>query len=140
MNLARYGRLVIAASFVALGCALAQGSGFTTTLRLSAAPGVEVPSIEQLARRIDDTPNELPGIRTLVSRDGKQVEVQRLRPGPARSALVRSFDAATGKAYVAVQRHPHYRMPALQIWRFDGKAWGDSVDPGIFAGRSRDPR
>jgi hypothetical protein len=47
------------------------------------------------------------------------------------SALVRSFDAKQGLAYVELTSR-EYNMPLVQIWRFDGRAWNDSIDRGIL--------
>ena len=71
---------------------------------------------------------------------GKVVEVTRPRATTPRSAVVRSFDATTGRAYVHLVEYPEYRMPILQIWRFDGETWSDSIDPGILTGARRAPR
>ena len=72
--------------------------------------------------------------------DGKLVEVTRPRATTPRSAVVRSFDTTTGRAYVHLIEYSEYRMPLLQIWHFDGQAWSDSVDSGIFIGGLHAPR
>jgi expansin (peptidoglycan-binding protein) len=45
------------------------------------------------------------------------------------SVAVRSFDAKKQLAHVEVTEH---NMPTIQIWRFNGKEWSDSIDAGIF--------
>jgi hypothetical protein len=113
---------------------------FSTSLRITTAAGVSVPALEGLARKLDAARGNASGVRTLVREGGRVVEVQRPKARHPRSAVVRSFDAATGIAYLHVVEYPEYRMPLLQRWRFDGKEWSDSVDSGIFVKAPRRPR
>jgi hypothetical protein len=47
------------------------------------------------------------------------------------SIAVRSFDVNKRLAHVEVA-YPQYKMPMIQLWRFNGKEWSDSIDSGIF--------
>jgi hypothetical protein len=124
--------LVLAVSLMLWGCAPSTNSGSATSVRVTAVSGVSVPHLNELARELEGARRELSGMRTFVRENGKRVEAKRSRPMESRSAVVRSFDATTGLAYVQMHEYPEYRMPLLQIWHFDGKAWSDSVDRGIF--------
>ena len=122
---ARHVAAVLIAAAVLWGC----DSG--TTVTLTTAPGLSVPSADELAKKLEGSLRESTA-KTYVKRDGRLIEVKPSRTTEPLSAVVRSFDPQTGLAYVDLLEYPEYNMPLLQIWRFDGKAWSDSVDPGIF--------
>ena len=120
------------AAVVVLVAVMLWGCDSSTIVSLTTSPGVSVPSANDLARNLEASLRELPGAKTYVRENGKLIEVKPSRITKPMSAVVRSFDAKTGLAYVDLLEYPEYNMPLLQIWRFDGKAWSDSVDPGIF--------
>jgi hypothetical protein len=103
----------------------------SSTVTLATAAGLSVPSADELAKKLEGSLREST-TKTYVKRDGRLVEVRPSRATQPLSAVVRSFDPKTGLAYVDLLAFPEYNMPLLQIWRFDGKAWSDSVDAGIF--------
>jgi len=111
-------------------CGCDAGSG--TNVRLTIASGVSVPNAAELARKIEGRLRDPRGTKIYVRENGKLVEVKPSRVTTQLSAVVRSFDEKTGVAYVDLLEYPEYKMPLLQIWRFDGKVWSNSVDPGIF--------
>ena len=120
-----------AATALILASAVLWGCDSSTTVSLTTAPGVSVPSAAQLAEKLEGSLQES-STKTYVKRDGRLVEVKPSRATKPLSAVVRSFDPKTGLAYVDLLEYPEYNMPLVQIWRYDGKAWTDSVDPGIF--------
>lgn len=115
-----------------LAAAMLCGCGSSTTVTLTAAPSISVPSSGELAKKLERSLREPPGTKTYVKQNEKLVEVKPSRVTKPLSAVVRSFDPTTGLAYVDLLEYPEYNMPLLQIWRFDGKAWSGSVDRGIF--------
>ena len=133
--------VLVPAAFIMLwGWPPPTNSDPATALRLTTAPGVSAPRLDLLARKLEGMRGGLSEMRTFVQEDGRLVEVTRPRVTTPRSAVVRSFDATTGRAYVHLVEYAEYRMPLLQIWYFDGKAWSDRVDPGIFIGGLHAPR
>ena len=99
---------------------------------LTTAAGLTVPDVDQLARKLESSLRyPQPGSKVYTREDGKWVEVKPAPVGKHFSAVVRSFDAKQSMAYVELT-YREYNMPVIQIWRFDGKAWSHSVDPGIF--------
>jgi hypothetical protein len=78
-------------------------------MSLSAAPGVSVPDVEQLTAKPSPMAERLDGV-------------------------VLSYNKEEGLAYLHVT-YPEYPMPVIQIWRYSGKVWSDSIDPGIFVVR-----
>jgi len=126
--------LVLAAFVTLWGWPPVTHSDPATALRLTTAPGVSAPRLDLLARQLEGMRGGRLEMRTVVREEGKVVEVTRPRATTPRSAVVRSFDATTGRAYVHLIEYPKYPMPLLQLWHFDGQAWSDSVDPGIFIG------
>jgi hypothetical protein len=91
-----------------------------------------VPDLDQLAERLERSLRfPQPGQKVYTREGDKLVEVKPEPVGSQFSAVIRSFDAKHGVAYVEITSL-EYKMPVVQIWRFDGKAWRDSVDAGIF--------
>jgi len=121
--------ILLAAAFLSGGCERWWNSDAEARIPLTTAPGLEVPDVEQLSKKLES--GLRPGAKVYTREDGKWVEVEPAPVGKHFSAVVRSFDAKQGMAYVELTRH-EYKMPVVQIWRFDGKTWNDSVDPGIF--------
>jgi hypothetical protein len=103
-------------------------------IRLSAASGVSVPDVEQLTAKVQNRLGVRAGTRAHVRENGKWVEV---KPSPMAERLdgvVLSYNKEEGLAYLHVT-YPEYPMPVIQIWRYSGKVWSDSIDPGIFVVR-----
>jgi hypothetical protein len=96
---------------------------------LTIAPGLAVPEVEQLSKKLESSLR--PGAKVYTREDGKWINVEPAPVGKHFSAVVRSFDAKEGIAYVELT-HREYTTPFVQIWRFDGKTWDDRVDPGIL--------
>jgi hypothetical protein len=125
------GVLILSIVALASGCER-WSSGAEAKIPLTTAPGLAVPDVDQLARKLESSlryPQQ--GAKVYTREDGKWVEVKPVPVGKHFSAVVRSFDAKQGMAYVELT-YREYNMPVVQIWRFDGKVWSDSVDPGIF--------
>jgi hypothetical protein len=122
---------IFAAAAVLLGRDHATASMPAPSINISTAPGVSVPQIDQLRARLQNRLGVPAGTRAYMRENGKWVEV---KPSPMAErlvAVVRSYNREEGVAYLHLT-YPEYRMPLIQIWRFDGKVWSDSVDPGIF--------
>jgi hypothetical protein len=121
------------AAFLVLWTAwLVSGSDSQPTIRLTTASGVSVPNADDLTRKLEGTFRDPRGTKTYTRENNKWIEVKPSPPVKGLSAVVRSFDRKKGIAYVELM-YPRYNMPLVQIWRFNGEAWSDSVDPGIFA-------
>jgi hypothetical protein len=116
---------------VAMGIALSACDSGSNVL-LTTAPGVSVPNGDQLAAKLDSA-SRTGAMKLYVRENGKLVEVKPSGKAKPASAVVRSFDPKTGLAYVDIDDYPQYSTPLFQVWRFDGKTWSDSIDPGIFA-------
>jgi hypothetical protein len=127
--------LIVVAVFSAAVALLARdpaaASMLAPDISLSLAPGVSVPKPDELAIKLQNQFRTPAGTRTYVRENDRWVEVKPLPMAKRLDAVVRSYNSMDGTAYVYFT-YPQYRMPFLQIWRFDGKVWGDSVDPGIF--------
>jgi hypothetical protein len=132
MNVATIaGALILSVVTLLFGCERWR-SDAEAKISLTAASGVAVPDVDQLARKLDSGLRfPRPGTKVYTRDGGKLVEVKPAPVGKYFSAVVRSFDAKQGMAYVELTSR-EYKMPVIQIWRFDGKTWSDSVDPGIF--------
>jgi hypothetical protein len=126
------GVLLLAAAAMLCGCDTATHSHVGPIVSVIAEPGVSVPESQELARKLTETLRDPPGAKRYVRVGGKLVEVESPRVVKPLSAVVRAYDEETGLAYLDLQEYRDYKMPLVQIWRFDGKAWSDSVDPGIF--------
>ncbi len=102
-------------------------------LRLTAPEGIAVPKIDELRGKLEQTLRQPSTAKTYVLEGGRLVE---MKPPPLPRgvvAFVRSYDDKERAARIEVS-YPRYKMPLIQIWRFDGQNWSDSVDPGIFVG------
>lgn len=121
--------LILMAAVLVSGCERWWDSEAVTRIPLTTAPGLAAPDVEQLSKKLERSLR--PGTKVYTRDDGKWIEVEPLPVGKHFSALVRSFDAKQGVAFVELTYH-EYKMPVMQIWRFDGKTWNDSIDPGIF--------
>ena len=121
--------LILLAAPLVSGCDRWWDSEAETRVPLTTAPGLAVPDVEQLSKKLERSLR--PGAKVYTREDGKWVDVEPAPVGKHFSAIVRSFDAKQGMAYVELA-YREYKMPVVQIWRFDGKTWNDSVDPGIF--------
>ena len=120
--------LILSAALVS-GCERSWKSEAETRVPLTIAPGVEVPDVEQLSKKLESSLR--PGAKVYTREDGKWVNVEPTPVGKRFAAVVRSFDAKQGNAHVELT-HREYTMPFFQFWRFDGKAWNDRIDPGIL--------
>ena len=120
--------LLLAAALVS-GCERSWNSEAETRVPLTTAPGLAVPDVEQLSKKLES--GLRPGAKVYTREDGKWINVEPAPVGKHFSAVVRSFDAKQGMAYVELN-YREYKMPIVQIWRFDGKTWNASIDPGIF--------
>ncbi len=126
---------ILILSLVALlaGCERSGNAEADARIPLTAAASLAVPDLDQLAKRLESSLRfPQPGVKLYTREGNKLVEIKPPPVGKHFSAVVvRSFDAKQGIAYVELTSR-EYNMPVVQIWRFDGKAWSDSVDPGIF--------
>jgi hypothetical protein len=126
------GVLILTVVALLPACERWSSSDGETKVPLTTAPGLAVPEVDQLAKKLElSLRYPKPGAKVYTREDGKWVEVKPLPVGRDFSAVVRSFDATQGMAYVELT-YLQYNMPVVQIWHFDGNAWSDSVDPGIF--------
>jgi hypothetical protein len=125
--------LLFAAAAMLWGCKTSTHSDSGLSVSVITRPGVSVPNARELAAKLAETLRDAPGTKRYVRVDGQLVGVESPRIMKPLSAVVRAYDEETGLAYVDLQEYREYKMPLVQIWRFDGKAWSDSVDPGIFA-------
>jgi hypothetical protein len=101
-------------------------------VRLTVAPGIAVPNIDDLKARLAEIPRE-PFRAKIYTREGEkwmEVKLPPLSLGEL-TAVIRSYNEKDGRAHVELS-HPQYRMPLIQIWQFDGRKWNDSITPGIF--------
>jgi len=127
-------RAAIALLVVALPLAFLTTDAAAQNLRLTAPEGVGVPKIDELRTKLEQTLRQPSSAKTYVLESGKLVEV---KPPPLPRgvvAVVRYYNDKERAARIEVS-YPRYKMPLIQIWRFDGRNWSDSVDPGIFVGR-----
>ena len=118
--------ILLAAAF---GCERSWKSEAETRVPLTIAPGLAVPDAQHLSEKLER--GLRPGAKVYIREDGKWIDVEPAPVGKHFAAIVRAFDATEGKAYVEL-RYREYKMPIVQIWRFDGKTWNASIDPGIF--------
>jgi hypothetical protein len=123
---------IVSVTAMLVGCDEWASSDREARISVSTAPGLAVPDINQLGKRLESSLRypQL-GTKVYTREDGKWVEVKPVPVGKHFSAVVRAFDPRHGMAYIELT-YREYNMPLVQIWRFDGKAWSDSVDPGIF--------
>jgi hypothetical protein len=133
MTIARL--LVVMAVFSATVALLARDQATATMpapdISLSMAPGLSVPQTRELTAKLQNQLRVPAGTRTYARENDKWVEA---KPSPMvkhLDAVVRSYNTKDGVALVYLT-YPEYQMPLIQIWRFDGQVWSDSVDPGIF--------
>ena len=127
-------RAAIALLVVAPALACLTTDAAAQNLRLTAPEGVGVPKIDELRTKLEQTLRQPSSAKTYVLERGRLVEV---KPPPLPRgvvAVVRSYNDKERTARIEVS-YPRYKMPLIQIWRFDGRNWSDSVDPGIFVGR-----
>ena len=126
------GVLILSVAALISGCERSGSSEAEAKIPLTTAPGLAVPNVDQLAQKLESSLRfPQPGAKVYTREGGKWVEVKPAPVGKHFSAVVRSFDSTQGMAYVELTSR-EYNMPLIQIWRFDGKAWSASVDPGIF--------
>ena len=121
--------LILLAAALISGCERSWNSEAETPVPLTTAPGLAVPDVEQLSKKLESSLR--PGAKVYTREDGKWVNVEPAPVGKRFSAVVRSFDEKQGIAYVELT-HREYTTPFVQIWRFDGKTWNDRIDPGIL--------
>ena len=127
-------RAAIALLLVAPSLACLTSDAAAQNLRLTAPEGIGVPKIDELRTKLEQTLRQPSSAKTYVLESGRLVEV---KPPPLPRgvvAVVRSYNDKERAARIEVS-YPRYKMPLIQIWRFDGQNWSDSVDPGIFVGR-----
>ena len=101
-------------------------------VRLTTAPGVSIPNPDELAAKLYGASRGPGGFKLYVEDRGRLIEVKPPDPPKLDPAVVRSFDSRTGVAYIDIGDYSQYKMPLIQVWRFDGKSWSDSIDPGIL--------
>ena len=124
--------VILSVAALVSGCDQWSSSDANAKIPLTTTPGLAVPDVDQLLKKLESGLRyPQPGSKVYTREGGKWVEVKPVPTGRHFSAVVRSFDATKGMAYVELTSN-EYNMPLVQIWRFDGKAWSDSVDPGIF--------
>ena len=132
MSAAKIASLLILSVALVSGCDQWSNSDADAKIPLTTTPGLAVPDVDQLAKKLESSLRyPQPGSKVYTREGGKWVEVKPLPVGRHFSAVVRSFDATKGMAYLELTSR-EYNMPLVQIWRFDGKAWSASLDPGIF--------
>ena len=122
--------LVIVAGLLQPGWDLSRAADSEAGIQVTTSPGVSVPNLAELKRKIEDTLRQPVGTRIYVREDDKWVEIPPQLPKDV-SAVVRSFNEKEGKAYVHLV-FPKYRMPVAQFWRFNGKSWSGDIDPGMI--------
>ena|SRR5436190_23037975 len=124
--------LILSVTALTSGCDRSWNSEAEARIPLTAVPGLTVPDVDQLSQKLErNLRYPQPGAKVYAREGDRWIEVKPVPVGKHFSAVVRSFDAKQGMAYVELT-YREYNMPLVQIWRFDGKAWSDSVDPGIF--------
>jgi hypothetical protein len=126
------------AAAMLFGCAPAEKDGGGSVFRLTLPPNISIPNPDDLRQKIERSIGQPPRTKTYVLEGGRRIEVKPTPPDM--SAAVRAFDAEKQEAHVEIAYYSDYKMPIVQIWRFDGKGWTDSIDPGIFAGRGLGPK
>jgi hypothetical protein len=127
-------RAVIALLVAAAPLACLTTNAAAQNLRLTAPEGVGVLKLDELRTKLEQTLRQPSSAKTYVLERGRLVEV---KPPPLPRgvvAVVRSYNDKERAARIEVS-YPRYKMPLIQIWRFDGRNWSDSVDPGIIVGR-----
>lgn len=126
------GVLILSAAGLISGCERWWNSEVNARIPLTTAPGLAVPDVDQLSQKLESSMRyPQPGAKMYTREGDKWVEVKPVPAGKHFSAVVRSFDVKQRMAYVELTSR-EYNMPLIQIWRFDGKTWSDSIDPGIF--------
>jgi hypothetical protein len=123
------GVFILLAAALVSGCERWWNSEAEARIPLTTAQGLAVPDVDQLSKKLERSLR--PGAKVYTREDGKWVDVEPAPVGKHFSAVVRSFDAKRGIAHVELTYREH-KMPVFQFWRFDGKTWNDSIDPGIF--------
>jgi hypothetical protein len=121
--------LMLLAAALVSGCERSWNSEAETRVPLTTAPGLAVPDVEQLSEKLES--GLRPGAKVYTREDGKWINMEPAPVGKHFAAVVRSFDAKEGMAYVELT-YRDYKMPIVQIWRFDCKTWNATIDPGIF--------
>jgi hypothetical protein len=124
--------LILSTAVMLWGRERSPNAGSGPNIRLTASPGVSVPNVDELTKKLERTLRHPPGTKTYVRENEKWVEVKPSSVTKPLTAVVRSFNEKEGVAYVDLLMYTEYNMPLLQIWHFDGKAWSDSIDRGIF--------
>jgi hypothetical protein len=100
-------------------------------ISFSIALGISVPRAAELTAKLQDRLRVPAGTRSYVLQNDRWAEVKPSPMAERLNAVVRSYNPKDGVAYVYLT-YPEYHMPLIQVWRFDGKVWSDSIDPGIF--------
>ena len=119
------------AIFLALAAAcIARAHADGNAFRLTVTPGVTVPNVGDLKAKLEQGFAQRSG-KTYTRHGDKWGEIKPQRTPAGLSAVVLSYDEKERKAVVGLE-YPEYKMPVLQFWRFDGRAWTDRIDPGIF--------
>jgi len=122
--------LVIISGLLQSGWNPSRGADSEAGIEVTTSPGVSVPKLGELKRKIEDTLRQPAGTKIYVREGDKWREVPPQLPKDV-SAVVRSFNQKEGKAYVHLV-FPKYKMPVAQIWRFNGESWNGDVDPGMI--------
>ena len=123
--------VLIAFSALQLGFSPPERSSAQAGIHITLPANVSIPNVNDLKQKLAQSVRQPSRIKLYTREGGRLVEVT---PPPVANDLsiaVRSFDPKKRLAHVEVA-YPQYKMPMIQVWRFDGKAWSDSVDPGIF--------
>ena len=121
----RAAALILSVAAVLSGCE--RWGSSSAPIPLTVAPGLSIPDVDQLAKKLEAGP----GAKAYTREKGKWAEIKPAPLGKPLSADVRSFDAKQNMAYVELT-YRGSNIPVIQIWRFDGKTWSDSVDAGIL--------
>src|SRR5580765_3095837 len=111
----------LVASMVA-HAAHAGGSDFL----LAVSPGVDVPNIEDLTTKVEES-LAVPAGRRTVRMGDRWIEAA---PPAPKSATVLAYSEKERIARVEFS-HPAYAMRIIKFWRFDGRTWSDRMDPGM---------
>ena len=109
-----------------------RGDDLQTGIRLTVSPGVSIPRMDELKVKIEGTLRLPTGAKIYARQGDTWVEMNPREIPKGLGAVVRSFDEEEGKAHVHLI-FPKFKMPVVQIWRFNGKSWSDNIDPGIIA-------
>jgi hypothetical protein len=123
--------LILSAAAMLVGREPSANAGSGRNIHLTAAPGVSVPNVDDLTRKLESTLG-LGTTKIYVHESDKWIEVKPSSVEKPMSAIVRSFNEKERIAYVDLRMHPEYNMPVLQIWHFDGQTWSDRIDRGAF--------